>query len=196
MSNRSDWKLIESLVVRATCGQRVVLREGSPRREMLTRALLRYTHPEWEDGEWHARPYSEYCLVLMHATSGGMIDIAKPDRNYISLVGSKPIELYEICFSCGAKRLVDIDPLWMYHVIFRGVNEPITFCDECGPTIYENMGEEQEDLVHMNDLEAACDRRPWLADHTVGFMLEDAIKHWTTGIGYESVISRGALETL
>jgi hypothetical protein len=95
-------------------------------------------------------------------------------------------KLYEVCFCCGARRLVDIDPLWMHYVIFRGLNDPVTFCDECGPTIYENMGE-QEDLVNMQDLESACGRRPWLADHTDQLMLEDAARNWVQEDGVKAV---------
>jgi hypothetical protein len=193
MSNRSDWKLIEVLVVRATCGQRVVLREGSPRREMLNRALLRYVHPEWEEDEWHVKLYGVYCAKVMHATSGGMIDLAMPDMSHLHLAGSKPLGIYEVCFGCGARRKVDLEPLWQYAVIFRGVNRPISLCNECGPVVHGNM-EEREDIVHMNEFEEVLDKRPWLADHTSRFMLEEAVKHWTSGIGHESVIDRSGLD--
>lgn len=194
MSNHDDWRIIEDLVFRALCGQRVVLREGLPRREVLFRALVRYVHLEWvEEEEWHVRHYSNSCLMVMHPSSGGMIDLAKPDMSHLHLAGTKPFVLREICFGCGATRKVDLEPLWQYAVIFRGVDHPVSLCNECGLVAQENMVE-REDIVTMNDFEAVLDRRPWLADHTGHFLLDAAAAHWTSGIGYESVIDRGGLD--
>lgn len=195
-SERADWKKLEDLVFRAMCGQRVVMREGTQRREMFSRALIRYIHPEWEKKEWIVHPFGSWEVRVDHIVSGGSACLMKPDMTReFRLAGGKFPGVKEICFGCGATRLVDLEPMWKHKVMFHGIERRVTLCNACGSAAAKNMHESGvESLDHMSEFEDAIDRRPWLADHAPHFTLCKAVATWRQGIAYAPVPDRSGLD--